>query len=302
MEGAAVKKLNIWIVSAAFLAAAPSFAAIHYTSTTHTESEGARARNTEVKAEGWVSGDKAKVAFVESNGNPMAQSGTYILTKDGGKTIFLVNPQDKTYAEWSLQGMLGAVGAVMNGMGPLLKVQFADLKSTKLGEDDGGTVVGLPTRHYKYRTTYTMTIKVLGMGNTADVVSDQDIWATTKLTDAGLGVWLRAEPQRTGNAEFDKLITAEAGRFQGFPLKVVSTSTSTSKKGDKTTTTRSTVEVTSLDANASIPASTFEIPAGYKETQIAPTREGEQENQKEEEGGLRGLLKRKKSNGDGGGL
>jgi hypothetical protein len=295
-----VKTLKVLLVGAAFLAATPVFAGIHYKSTTRTESEGARAQSSDIQAEGWVSGEKVKVAFLTSNGNPMAQAGTYILSKDGGKTIYLVNPQDKSYAEWSLQGMLGAVGAIMNGMGPLLKVQFADLKSTKLGEDDGGTVVGLPTRHYKYRTTYTMTVRVLGMGNTADVVSDQDIWATSKLTDAGLGVWLRAEPQRTGNAEFDKLIAAETGRFQGFPLKVVSVSTSTPKKGDKKTTTRSTIEVTSLDANASIPASTFEIPAGYKETQIAPTREGEQENQKEEEGGLRGLLKRKK--GSGGGL
>ena len=271
-----MRTLKILLVGAAFLAATPGFAGIHYKSTTRTESQGARAQSSDIQAEGWVSGEKVKVAFLTSNGNPMAQAGTYILSKDGGKTIYLVNPQEKTYAEWSLQGMLGAVGAIMNGMGPLLKVQFADLKSTKLGEDDGGTVVGLPTRHYKYRTTYTMTGKVLGMGNTADVVSDQDIWATTRLTDAGLGVWLRAEPQRTGNAEFDKLIASEAGRFQGFPLKVVSTSTSTPKKGDKTTTTRSTVEVTSLDANASIPASTFEIPAGYKEAQMAPTREGGQ--------------------------
>jgi hypothetical protein len=294
-----VKTLKILLVGAAFLAATPGFAGIHYKSTTRTESQGSRAQSSDIQAEGWVSGEKVKVAFLTSNGNPMAQAGTYILSKDGGKTIYLVNPQDKSYAEWSLQGMLGAVGAIMNGMGPLLKVQFADLKSTKLGEDDGGTVVGLPTRHYKYRTTYTMTVKVLGMGNTADVVSDQDVWATSRLTDLGLGVWLRAEPQRTGNAEFDKLIAAESGRFQGFPLKVVTTNTSTSKKGDKTTTTRSTVEVTSLDASASIPASTFEIPAGYKETQMVPTKEGEQENQKEEEGGLRGLLKRKKGNGGG---
>lgn len=294
-----MKTLKVLLVGAAFLAATPGFAGIHYKSTTRTESQGSRAQSSDIQAEGWVSGEKVKVAFLTNNGNPMAQAGTYILSKDGGKTIYLVNPQDKSYAEWSLQGMLGAVGAIMNGMGPLLKVQFADLKSTKLGEDDGGTVVGLPTRHYKYRTTYTMTVKVLGMGNTADVVSDQDVWATSRLTDLGLGVWLRAEPQRTGNAEFDKLIAAESGRFQGFPLKVVTTNTSTSKKGDKTTTTRSTMEVTSLDASASIPASTFEIPAGYKETQMVPTKEGEQENQKEEEGGLRGLLKRKKGNGGG---
>lgn len=293
-----MRKLKI-LLAGAFLLAAPCFAGIHYKSTTRTEAQGSNARNNDVQAEGWVAGDKAKVAFVESNGNPMAQAGTYILTKDGGKTIYLVNPQDKTYAEWSLQGMLGAVGAIMNGMGPLLKVQFSDPKSTQLADDDGGLVAGIPTRHTKYRTTYTMTVKVLGMGNTADVVSEQDVWATSKLSDVALGIWLRADPPRTGNAEFDKLITAEAGRIQGFPLKVVTVSTSTQKKGGKTTTTRSTMEVTQLDTNAAVPAATFEIPAGYKETQIAPTQQGEQGDQQEEEGGLRGLLKRKKGNGGG---
>ncbi|MFL6259437.1 MAG: DUF4412 domain-containing protein [Thermoanaerobaculia bacterium] len=283
------------------LAAVPCSAGIHYKSTTKTWSEGGSARNNDIQAEGWVSGEKAKVAFLESNGNPMAQQGTYIVTKDGGKTLYLVNPQEKTYAQWDLQGMLGVVGAVMNGMGPLLRIQFSDPKTEKISEEDGGLVAGVPTRHYKYRTSYTMSVKVLGMGNTANVVSEQDIWAATRLTDIGLGVWLRAEPPRTGNKEFDKLLASSAAKFQGFPLKFVTVSTSTQQKGNKQTVTHSTMEVTQFDASASVPASAFEIPAGYKETQIAPTQQGAQEDEKqEEEGGLRGLLKRKK--GSGGGL
>ena len=269
-----MRKLTLSLVSAAFLlAAVPCAAGIHYKSVTRTEAEGSKARSSDTQAEGWVSGEKAKILFVESNGNPLAQKGTYILTKNGGKTLYLVNPQDKTYAEWSLQGMLGAVGAVMNGMGPLLKVQFDNLKVDRVAEEDGGVVVGLPTRHYKFHTTYTMTIKVLGMGNTANVVSDQDVWATTKVSDVAMGVWLRAEPPRTGNADFDKLITAQAGKYQGFPLKVVTVSTSTPQKGNRATRSTITVEVTQLDANASVPASSFEIPAGYKETQIVPTQD-----------------------------
>ena len=268
-----MRKLTLSLISAAFLLAAiPCSAGIHYKSVSKTESEGTRAQGSDVQAEGWVAADKAKVAFLESNGNPMAQKGTYILTKDGGKTLYLVNPNDRTYAEWSLQGMLGMVGAVMNGMGPLLKIQFSDPKTEKLAEDDGGLVAGVPTRHYKYRTSYTMTVKVLGMGNTANVVSEQDIWAATKATDAGLGVWLRAEPARTGNKEFDKLLTSSAAKFQGFPLKVVTVNTSTQQKGNKQTVTHSTMEVTQFDASASVPASAFEIPAGYKETQIVPTQ------------------------------
>jgi hypothetical protein len=288
------------IAAALLLAAVPCSAGIHYKSTTSTSSEGGRGdRDSQIRAEAWIAGEGAKVAFVESNGNPVAQQGTYILTKDGGKTLYLVNPQDKTYAAWDLQGMLGVVGAVMNGMGPLLKIQFTDPKTEKVSEEDGGLVAGVPTRHYKYRTSYTMTVKVLGMGNTADVVSEQDVWATTQLTDAGLGVWLRAEPQRTGNKEFDKLLAGSAARFQGFPMKVVTVSTSTQQKGNKQTVTRSTLEVTELDTHAAVPASTFEIPAGYKETQIAPTQQGEKDGSQEEEGGLRGLLKRKKSSGGG---
>lgn len=250
--------------------AVPCSAGIHYKSVTKTEGE-ARGQSGEIQAEGWVSGDNAKVAFLESSGNPVLQQGTYLITKDGGKTLYLVNPQDKTYAEWSLQGMLGTVGAIMNGMGPLLKIQFSEPKVEKLLEEDGGTVAGLPTRHYKVRTAYTMTVRVLGMGNTTDVVSEQDIWATAKLQDVGLGVWLRAEPPRTGNAEFDKLIAGEAGKFQGFPLKMITVNTSTAKKGNRTQTTRSTMEVTQLDTSASVPASAFEIPAGYERTEIMPT-------------------------------
>lgn len=288
-----MRKLNRSLAATAlFLAvAAPCFAGIHYKATTTTQD--AASKSSQIVVEGWVSGDNAKVAFLESGGNPITEAGTYMLTKDGGRTLYLVNPEEKTYAKWDLQGMLGAMGSIMNSMGPLLKMQFSEPKVEKLAEGDGGTVQGLPTRHYKYRTSYTMTIKVLGMGNTTDVVTEQDIWAASKLADPGLGVWLRAEPPRTGNAELDKLLNSEAYKFQGFPVKMVTVSTSTPKKG-KPTTSRSTMEVTQLDAGANVPASAFEIPAGYEETQILPTTQGAAEGEEEEQGGLRGLLRRGK--------
>jgi hypothetical protein len=271
-----VKQLIRSIIAAALLLAAalPCSAGIHYKSTTKTQAT-APAQSSDVQVEGWAAGDKAKIEFEAATaGNPVTQAGTYLITKDGGRTLYLVNPEEKTYAVWDLQAMLGTAGAVMNGIGPLLKIQFSTPKVEKLLEEDGGTLLGMPTRHYKFRTSYTMTMKVLGMGSTTDVVTEQEIWSTDKLADVGLGVWLRAEPPRTGNAEFDKLIDAETFKIQGFPLKMVTVSTTTDKKKGKSTTTRSTMEVTQLDANASVPASAFEIPAGYKETQILPTRPG----------------------------
>ena len=106
-----MKQLGRSILGAAlWLAfALPCAAGIHYKAVTKTEA----AQSGEMQTEAWVAGDNAKVAFVESSGNPVLGEGTYLLTKDGGKTLLLVNPKDKTYAEWNLQGMLGTMGAVM---------------------------------------------------------------------------------------------------------------------------------------------------------------------------------------------
>ncbi len=277
------------------LAALPSFAGIHYKAITKTQDASNKANNIEV--EGWVAGEKVKVEFKEAGNNPMAKKGAYLISKDGGRTIYFVDPAEKTYAEWDLQAMLGMVGNVMQGMGPLLKIEISDPKVEKLLEEDGGTVSGQPTTHYRYRTGYNMKIKVMGMGQETAVVTDQDIWATEKLKDLALAVWLRADPPRTGNEQVDKLIAAEVDKTRGFPLKTVTVSTTTQKKG-KQTVTRSTMEVTQLDTSVDVPASSFEIPAGYEETQLLPTAAAGED---EEEQGLGALLRnrKKKEGGDG---
>jgi len=54
--------------------------------------------------------------------------------------------------------MLGTAGAVMNGMGAMVKMDFSTPKVEKLADEDGGTLLGLPTRHVRYRTSYTLTV------------------------------------------------------------------------------------------------------------------------------------------------
>src|SRR5260370_16164839 len=168
--------------------------------------------------------------------------------------------------------MLGMLGGIMNGgLGPLLKIEFSDPKVEKLQEEDGGAVVGVPTRHLRYRTSYALKVKVLGFGRVTDVVSEQDLWVADRLQDQGLGVLLRSEPPATGNADFDKLVTAGREKMHGFPLKSVTVNTNTQK--DKQTVTRSTMEVTELSTTA-VPEARFDIPAGYQERQLPAARPG----------------------------
>lgn len=284
--------LSVFLLLAA---AAPSWAGIHYKAV--TTNQDARAKETKMQVEGWVSGDNARVVFQDSN-NPMAQEGAYLITRDGGRTIYLVDPKEKTYMKWDIEAVLGMAGAVMEGMGPLLKMEFTEPKVEKLAGGDGPTMLGLPTQHAKYRTSYSMKIRVMGMGQESQIVSEQDIWSTTKLADPALGVWLRKNPPKLGNEQFDRLIKAEMEKVSGYPLKTVTVTTTTDKKG-RQNTSRSTMEVTQLDTNANVPADSFEIPAGYEETQM-PTLQGETGEGQEEQGGLGGLLRKRRS-GDGDG-
>ena len=245
-----------------FLLAVPCAAGIHYQAV--TKAQDASGRSTNIEVEGWVSGGSAKIVFKES-GNPMFHEGAYLLTKDGGKTLYLVDPKEKTYAVWDLDAMVGMAGAMMQGMGPLLKVEVSDPKVEDLGSSDGGTLLGLPTRRSRSKTSYSMKVKVLGMGQSTDVVTEQDIWATNALSDVGLGVWLRSDPPKTGNPQIDKLIAAQA-KIEGFPLKTVTVSTTTQK--GRSNTTRSTMEVKTLDTKAIVAEATFELPAGYKQTEM----------------------------------
>jgi hypothetical protein len=274
----------------AAIPAVPAFAGIHYTATTTTRD--AKDNASDMVVEGWVSGEKARVEFKESN-NPMAGAGAFLITKDGGRTVYLVNPEEKTYMRWDMAALLGTAGAVMEGMGPMLKFEFTDPQVQKLAQGAGGEVLGYPTTHTKYRTAYSMKIKVFGMGNESDIVSEQEFWTTNRLADAGLGVWLSANPPRTGNEQLDKLIDSEMGKVDGFVLRSETVTTTTGKKKGKTNVTRSSMKVTSLDANASVPDARFEIPAGYEQTEmpnLQGAQTGEGEGQGERKGGLRGLL------------
>jgi len=263
-----MRKLSVLGVVVLLVFAAHSFAGVYYVAQTTAEGgKSAKQQNMIVKA--WASGDSGKVVFEESE-NPMMGKGTYIITKDGGKTMFLVDPKEKTYMKWDLDSMMGLLGGAMK----MMNLKFTDPKVEALGEEPDGLVAGVPTVHYRFRTTYAMSMSFMMMKTNSRVVKEEEIWAATKLADVALGIWLRKAPPKTGNEDMDKLIQAEMSKVKGFPLKRKTMTTSTDEK-DKKEVTTITMEVTELQM-VPVPDSTFEIPSDYKETSLAGTGEGEQ--------------------------
>ncbi len=245
-----------------------------------------------------IDGDKARIQF-EDSGNPWMPAGSYLLTTDAGQTIQLVKPADKTWGEFDLDAVMQMLGTLSES--GLINFEVDNAQVEMLERGPGKEVAGVATSHARYRTSYDMKIKVLGMGRTQHMETIQDVWYTKELSDAAMGIWLRKEPPRTGT-ELDELVDLEVSKIEGFPLESVSTTTTTGKKGKASTTTTRTL-VSELRRGVSFPTGTFVIPSDYTRTQLMPTeamlggggQQGaadQQAGEEEEKGGLLGRFKK----------
>jgi hypothetical protein len=249
--------------------AAPAQAGIHYRAT--TKNEGVRGAEQSMEVEAWVDGANAKVLFANSD-NPVLGTGTYLLTSDGGETLYLVNPEEKTYSAFDLGSMMAGAGAILKGMGPMMKVSFANQKVEKLAEEAGPSILGYATTHYRFRTSYDLDIRVMGMGQSSHSDTVTDTFATTALTDAGFGAWLRREP-RTGIEDLDRMIASEVSKgIHGVPLKMVAVTKTKDQRGRESEAT-TTMEVTAMKEEA-VPASAFALPKGYERVELTPAMPG----------------------------
>jgi hypothetical protein len=258
-------KLALQVFVLVLLAVGPCLAGVTYTAKTKSEAQG---KTEEGVMRGTVNGEKGKIVW-EKSSTPVIPTGAYLLTKDGAKTLYLVDPSTKTYVKWDtgqmMQDMGGAMSA-MRGMG--VKMQFEEPKVEKLLEENGGVIAGLPTKHYRFKTTYRMTMTMpMGIGNrSVNNERIEDLWTTNAVADVGMKMWAGA-PFKTGDPEFDKVIAAERSKATGMVLKSVSVTTTNA--GGRPQTNRDEMEITDLKSGVPVADSTFELPEGYKEQQMA---------------------------------
>lgn len=259
------------ILFLAAFAASPAWAGLEFTMVTKVEGgRGSEMGNMVMNA--LAEGDQARMEFVETK-NPMFPKGTYMLVNAKGE-MTIVNPEKQTYSKLDLAAMMEGAGGAMDAMAKAgFKMEFKDPKVEKLLEEPGGEIVGFPTTHYRWHTTYTMIMRMPVMGDRKTPVdSVEDIWTTTAI---GLPPQTVKAFQGMGQSqlsgEMKKMVDAAKVKMTGFQLKRVMVSASQGGKGAQATTT--TTEVTKL-RKAEIPASKFVIPAGYTETDVMQPQRG----------------------------
>ena len=256
-----------------------TFAGLTFTQTTTVN--GDRSAVTKVSSDG----GNAKLEMVESPAeNPFMPAGSYMLFTGGD--MYLVNPAARTFALFDAsmlqQGMAGMAS----------QMQFKDVSIEKLVDEAGDSIDGYPTRHYQFKSSWTMVMTGMPVSTQQNTV--EDIWATTAIdlpaAAAGSAGSAALPPQVA------ELATAQGLRqVEGFPLKHVSVQSTKMDMGGGgagalgglgglgarmagrmmgggagNTDTTTTTEVGDIE-EVDVPASTFLIPDGYKETQLFQT-------------------------------
>lgn len=240
------------------LLAAPLFAGITYEAETVTTNEKGKPSRMLVTVH--VEGDKARIEFREVGSKAyQAKQGNYILTKDAGETMIMVDPKEKTYMDWDM-------GQLMAMAGGMFQLEFENPSVKMLEESSGDPMLGHQTRRYKFKSSYGMSMKMGPVKSYQDIETETEAWTTSDYSNEALRAWMGVFP-KTGMKGLDSLMEEHTKAIKGFPLKT-KTKTVTKQYNRKRTkvkrsqTTYSEQIVKTIKEGA-IEASTFEVPAGY---------------------------------------
>lgn len=224
---------------------------------------------TVMAGRGQVAGDKARVDLSEAkNGGPMfTGKGGYVMVKDGGATMYMVDPAEKQYYSFNMEQMFAGLGSTLKMMGGMVKMTMTDVKIDVQDLGAGERIQGYPTRHVRQTQSHTISVSVLGRKSSTTSADTTEMWIAPELKHVGnpfLQMGGAAAGMDFGNPDYKKQsLAAQAKIPAGFPLRSVSRSHSTDEKG-KTSVVVSTMEVTNF-RKGDVPASVFAIPGDYTE-------------------------------------
>lgn len=269
----------LWVV------ATPAFAGLVMKQVTKTGGNGGSGMNATTRVS--IDTGGAKIEFLEMADNPMMPPGSYMLLRPDDDGMILVNPREKTYAMIDFAGLMQSTSGMMAGMGGAGGADGEGSGMTrevlkpiieKLLEEDGGTILGRPTRHFRWRTRSTTNMSMgMGMSMVTETDSIEDVWVTDFALDRIVMRGLESFGGASVPSEFAEFVEAKKATQKGLPLKqiVVTTSKITGSgmmakmmqraNSDKPTTM--TTEVVEL-SEEKVPASAFSIPADYSETEM----------------------------------
>ncbi len=242
------------------LLAAASQAGVTYTATVYVHHDLGGSTDTS-KVTVWIDSGKAKAEYVETT-LPGVEPGDYLLTLDGGSTVSLVKPGEKTVSPCKIEGVFGILTRQGRALQGLFSRQVEQVEAKLLEQGEGEPVAGQPTVRHKLQLSY-LTRRSTPRGEiVTSTVIQQEVWTVEGLEAGPPASWPVPVPLRLPEEELQAAWTPVAAQIKGLPVKAITVRTVTTSEGQERVV-EGRFEVLEL-AVTEIPEAVFAVPDGFQ--------------------------------------
>lgn len=212
----------------------------------------------------YVAGDRWRIDVASESAG---KAGDYLLSTDGGRTITIVHPDQRSYSVHDAGDFERIVSRVMRGLDAVMTLQLRDAKVATASLGAGEAVAGRATRRYRLTQEYEVSVGMFGVSSDTRQRVVTDYWVDPRLALPRNPVLEMMSTLETALAQHDAAFvrrSAEARRtlFRGAPLKVVVTAESREDDGAVKRKVR-TIQLGEIQQVA-IDAPVFEVPRGFE--------------------------------------
>ena len=211
-----------------------------------------------------VAGGRARVDTDEHD-----KDHDYLLVGDGGRTVYVVHNDKRTYEQHDADDFAHIVGTAMRAAGPVLKLTVSDARVDTVRLGAGGLVAGRQTQHVRLSQHWRTSMRVMGFVK-EDLRGSAvgEYWADPSLALMRNPLFDIVSTSLFALAASDEefLAKSDASRarlFRGSPLKADITFSMGGSDGNDNSRLR--YEVTKLTPGA-VDEGALEIPKGYRLT------------------------------------
>jgi hypothetical protein len=197
---------RLLITVALAMVALPMFGAVQYDFIQKHTTDDTVTPTRDLAGRATIDGARSRVDFLSGN---MYPPGTYMVSNDGSRRLFFVDPSNKWYTEVNTSGFASALGST--------DIKITNVKSSAEPRKDTATIAGIVARHQRLELSFDITVTMKGLALRQHARVEIDSWTTEKFGDLHGNVL--AETMHTGNPQIDQILEAEAAKIQGFPLR-----------------------------------------------------------------------------------
>jgi hypothetical protein len=210
-----------------------------------------------------VSGSRARVDTDErDNGDD------YLLVADGGRTVYVVHTDKRTYEQHDADDFARVVGTALRAVGPVVKFTVRDVRLDTARLGAGVTVAGRRTERVQVRQHWRTSIRVMGFTKddmTGSAVSEYWTDPSLPLMRNPLLDIISTSLLALAASDEDFLEQGDAAKaklFRGSPLRADIRMT---MGGDESDDTRLRYEVTKFTPGA-VNEADLDVPKGFRRT------------------------------------